>query len=183
VTYTWTDASELRPDYTATTDQDTVVNLTNFSYFNLAGEGEGDVLSHEIMIDANQFAPVDANLIPTGEIRRVAGTPFDFRKPTAIGRINDSDEQLKRGGGFDHNFVLNCASRNPVLAVRLREPKSGRIMEVRTTQPGVLFYSGNFLDGSIHARAERPTPNGRRFAWKPNISPIRRITQTSHPPY
>jgi aldose 1-epimerase len=149
VTYTLSDNNELKIDYSATTDKTTVVNLTNHSYFNLAGAGSGDILGHQLVIEADKFTPVDSGLIPTGELRDVAGTPFDFRKATAIGaRIEQNDEQLKLGGGYDHNFVLRRKASDAIsLAARAVEPTSGRVLEVWTTEPGVQFYTGNFLDG------------------------------------
>ena len=149
VIYTLTDANALQIAYSATTNKTTVVNLTNHSYFNLAGPGSGDILGHVLMIDADQLTPVDSGLIPTGVLRDVAGTPFDFRKPTAIGaRIEQNDEQLKLGGGYDHNFVLRHKGKGVhSFAARVVEPTSGRVVEVWTTEPGVQFYTGNFLDG------------------------------------
>jgi aldose 1-epimerase len=154
VVYTLTDSSALRIDYSATTDKDTVVNLTNHSYFNLAGPGSGDILGHVLMIEADKFTPVDSGLIPTGQLRDVAGTPFDFRKPTAIGaRIESNDEQIKLGGGYDHNFVLRRKMGAPIsMAARVVDPKTGRVLEVWTTEPGLQFYTGNFLDGSAHGK-------------------------------
>jgi aldose 1-epimerase len=144
-----TDANELRFDYHATTDQATTVNLTHHSYFNLAGDGAGDVLDHLVMINADAFTPVHPDLIPTGEIRQVAGTAFDFRTPTALGaRMDADDEQLRFGSGYDHNFVLNAAPGESTLAARVLEPNSGRVLEVFTTQPGLQLYTGNYLAGT-----------------------------------
>jgi aldose 1-epimerase len=150
VTYTLTDSNELAIDYEATTDKATPINVTQHSYFNLAGEGNGDVLNHEIMINADRFTPVDKNLIPTGELRSVKGTPLDFTTPTRIGaRIDDNYEQLVLGHGYDHNFVINRKGPGLTLAARVYEPTGGRVLEVSTTQPGLQFYTGNFLDGTI----------------------------------
>jgi aldose 1-epimerase len=153
VRYTLTDDNELNIEYSATTDKTTVLNLTNHSYFNLAGQGAGDVLGHEVTITADRFTAVDATLIPTGELRFVKGTPFDFSTPTTIGaRINADDEQIKLGGGYDHNFMLQGCIGIMKLAAEIFEPTTGRAMEVRTTEPGLQFYTGNFLDGSIRGK-------------------------------
>ena len=152
VTYTLTDKDELTFEYSATTDKATPVNLTQHSYFNLGTPGS-EILGHELTLEADRYTPVDATLIPTGQIAPVSGTPFDFRKPTAIGaRIGQDDEQLKRGGGYDHNFVLSAASEGLRRAGRLTDPGTGRTMEILTTEPGVQFYSGNFLDGTIKGK-------------------------------
>ena len=149
VIYSLTNYNELIVDYTATTDLPTHVNLTQHSYFNLAGSG-ADILGHELMIDADRYTPVTSELIPTGELAAVAGTPFDFRTPAAIGaRINAPHPQIKNGQGYDHNWVLNREGTALELAARVLEPSSGRTMEVATTEPGMQFYAGNFLDGTI----------------------------------
>jgi aldose 1-epimerase len=155
VVYAITPENELKIEYFATSDKDTVVNLTNHSYFNLAGHAAGDILQHELMINADHFTPTDSTSIPTGELRGVKGTPFDFTQPTAIGlRASQSNEQLTYGHGYDHNFSLNQREGVSLsLGARVREPKSGRILEVWTSEPGMQLYCGNFLDGSIHGKS------------------------------
>lgn len=149
VTYTLTNANELQIDYSAQTDMPTVVNLTHHSYFNLAGAGKGDILGEVLKINADRYTPVEKSLIPTGKLANVRGTPMDFTTPTAIGaRITSDDEQLRYAGGYDHNFVLTRSGLGLELAARVYDKTTGRVMEVWTTEPGLQFYSGNFLDGS-----------------------------------
>ena len=159
VTYSLTDDDKIIVDYHATTDKPTPVNLTQHTYFNLKGEGQGTILDHELMLNAKQYTPVDATLIPTGEIADVAGGPFDFSQPKAIGRDIDVDhEQLRFGAGFDHNWVLdkNGKRRELTLAARVHEPTSGRMLTIHTTEPGIQFYCGNFLDGRLTGKAGKP---------------------------
>lgn len=153
VIFTLANTNALKIDYSATTDKDTVANLTNHSYFNLHGQGEGDILGTELTIHASRFTPVDSTLIPTGELKSVKGTPFDFTKSTAIGaRINEDNEQLKFAKGYDDNWVLDGWKPGMLhLAAQAYDPKSGRVLEVSTTEPGLQFYTGNFLDG-IHGK-------------------------------
>lgn len=149
VTYTWTDANELKIEYLASTDKPTVINLTNHSYFNLKDGGASTILEHELMINADRYTPVaDAGAIPTGELASLDGTPLDFREATVIGeRIEEENEQLGFGSGYDHNYVLNASEEDITVAATVYDPSSGRVMEVLTEEPGVQFYSGNFLDG------------------------------------
>jgi len=156
VTYTLNDRDELLMEYRATTDKPTHLNLTNHSYFNLTAHGEPDILGHVVELNADRYLPVDSTLIPTGVLAPVAGTPFDFRKPTAIGaRIDEPHEQLKNGNGYDHTFVVNRKGPGPVKLARVVEPTSGRVLEVETTEPGVQFYTGNFLDGRYTGKQGR----------------------------
>lgn len=168
VTYMLTDDDELVVDYQAETDQPTPVNLTQHSYFNLEGEGSGRIADHRLMLAASTFTPVDATLIPTGERRAVAGTPFDFTQPWAIGEhIYEDDEQLAFGQGYDHNFVLdrgNAGDDEPVLAARVWAPATGRVLEIETTEPGIQFYSGNFLGGELTGKRGEPYAHRSGFA-------------------
>lgn len=153
VTYSLTENNELKIDYKGTTDKTTILNPTHHSYFNLTGDPEKTILDHQLTIIADKFTPVDSNLITTGELAEVSNTPFDFREPTAIGkRINEDNIQLKYGNGYDHNWVLSNYNGKVEPAVVLYEPQSGRMIEVLTDQPGMQFYSGNFLDGTVKGK-------------------------------
>lgn len=151
---------DLKIEYSATTDKPTVLNLTNHSYFNLSGQGNGTVLAQQLKLDASRFTPVDSGLIPTGELKSVAGTPFDFLKPHAVGeRINADDEQLRLGhNGYDHNFVIDGGGKDLTEAAEVYDPASGRVLQVLTTEPGVQFYTSNFLDGSIKGKGGMAYP-------------------------
>ena len=172
VTYQLRNDDSLSIDYQATTTKPTVVNLTNHSYFNLSGDTDRDILGHTLMFNADRFTPVNAALIPTGELQPVAGTPFDFRAATAIGaRINDDNEQLRFGRGYDHNWVLVKPKPGALTtAAVLCDPESGRVLEVKTTEPGVQFYTGNFMDG-------KPAGKGTVFKYRTGL-----VLETQHFP-
>jgi aldose 1-epimerase len=167
---TLTRDNALKIEFTATTDKDTVLNLTHHGYYNLAAKG--DILSHVVMIPADRFTPVDSTLIPTGVLQSVENTPFDFRTPTAIGdRINQDDEQLKFGKGYDHNWVINKMLGELTLMARVTEPTTGRVMEVWSTEPGLQFYSGNFLDGTITGKGGWVYEHRNAFVMEPQHFP------------
>jgi hypothetical protein len=180
VTYTLDARDQLTVDYAAAASgKATPVNLSQHTYFNLVGGARRDILDHVLMLDADRTTPVDSTLIPTGALAPVAGTPFDFRTPTAIGaRIGQNDEQLRFGKGYDHNFVLTAGS-GVRHAARVLEPTSGRTLDILTDQPGIQFYSGNFLDGTIVGRAVSATATGSRSLSRRSTSRTRRTTRTS----
>jgi aldose 1-epimerase len=171
--YTWNAKNELKLDFMATTDKLTVVNLTTHPYFNLAGQGHGDVLGQFMQIKASKFTPIDDGLIPTGELKDVKGTPFDFTTPQPIGSRIDAagDTQLAYGKGYDHNFVLDKPAGVLGLAARVKDPASGRVLEVETSQPGVQFYSGNFLDGTLNGKGGAKYPRRSAFCLEPQHFP------------
>jgi aldose 1-epimerase len=170
--YTLTDDNELKLEYTATTDAPTVVNLTHHSYFNLAGQGKGNILNHVVYINADTITPVDSTLIPTGKFEDVTGTPFDFRKPTPIGaRINAPDPVLQYGPGYDHNWVINKPLGQLGLMAQVEEPASGRVMQVWSDQPGLQFYAGNFLDGTIVGKGGAVYQRRSAFCMEPQHYP------------
>jgi aldose 1-epimerase len=173
VSYSLDDAAALRVEFKATTDKSTIVNISNHSYFNLSAETGASVLTHLLMVNASKYTPVDAGLIPTGELRAVQGTPFDFRKPTAIGaRVRDGrDQQLRYGRGYDHNFALDGAAGEFRLAARVADPASGRVMEIFSAAPGLQFYSGNFLDSTIAGKGGRLYREGDALVLEPQLFP------------
>lgn len=174
VTYSLNEKNELSIEYRATTDRTTIVNLTNHAYFDLsAGTAPGGIMDQKLMLQADAYTPVDATLIPTGERRPVAGTPFDFRRSTAIGkRVRDGrDEQLRRGLGYDHNFIVNGPAGTLRPAARLEDPLSGRTMDLLVTAPGLQFYSGNFLDGTVTGKGGRLYRQGDGLCLEPQVFP------------
>jgi aldose 1-epimerase len=172
-TYSLNEQNELKLEYRATTSKPTVVNLTNHTYFNLSGNDARDVMGNLVTLHAERFTPVDATLIPTGERRAVAGTPFDFRKPTAVGaRIRDArDQQIRYGRGYDHNFIVDGAAGSMRPAARIEEPGSGRVLEMRVTAPGIQFYTGNFMDGTFFGKNNRAYRQGDAICLEPGTFP------------